>query len=226
MTGAGGAGLVARGITVTYGGRVVLDAVDVDARTGSVLAVTGPSGSGKSTLLGVLGGLVLPDVGTVTWDGAPVVLDDHRPDRRAALVLQGHGLLPVLTAHENVELALQLEGGRSAVSQLRSRAAAALVDAGLGPDELTVDRLAEELSGGQQQRVAVARALVVRPRLLLADEPTSELDTAARDVVLAALRRLADGGAVVVIATHDAEVAQWCDARLDITGGRATRHPG
>ncbi len=215
-------GLVARGVTVAYRGRVVLDAVDVTAEAGGVLAVTGPSGSGKSTLLGVLGGLVVPDAGTVAWDGLPVVLDDHRPARRAAMVLQGYGLLPVLTAHENVELALQLEGGRRVDGpQLRSRASDALEDAGLGPDELTADRLAEELSGGQQQRVAVARALVVRPRLLLADEPTSELDTASRDVVLAALRRLADDGAVVVLATHDAEVAQWCDTRLDLVDGRA-----
>ncbi|WP_198950583.1 ABC transporter ATP-binding protein [Kineosporia sp. A_224] len=215
-------GLVARGVTVRYRGRAVLDDVDLDVPAGSVLAVTGPSGSGKSTLLGVLGGLVVPDAGTVAWDGAPVALDDHRPGRRAAMVLQGYGLLPVLTAHENVELALQLEGGRRGDgSSVRDRASAALADAGLGPDELTADRLAEELSGGQQQRVAVARALVVRPRLLLADEPTSELDTAARDVVLAALRRLADDGVVVVLATHDTEVAQWCDARLDLVDGKA-----
>ena len=207
-------GLVVSGVTVRYGDHTVLEGVDLTARAGEVLAVTGPSGSGKSSLLGVVAGLVRPAAGHVTWDGEPVRLDDARPGRRAAVVLQGYGLLPVLTAHENVELALQLAGAPRA--DVGPRAAAALERAGLGPDELTRDRLAEELSGGQMQRVAVARALAVDPRLLLADEPTSELDGGTRDVVLAALRRLADDGAVVVLATHDAEVARWCDTRLDL----------
>ena len=217
MSGAGG--LEARGVTVRYGGRPVLEGVDLSARAGQVLAVTGPSGSGKSSLLGVVAGLVRADAGTVAWDGEPVRLDDTRPGRRAAVVLQGYGLLPVLTAHENVELALQLAGTPRA--DVAPRAAAALEQAGLGPEELTRDRLAEELSGGQMQRVAVARALAVEPRLLLADEPTSELDGATRDVVLAALRRLADSGAVVVLATHDTEVAAWCDTRLALRGTAA-----
>lgn len=100
-------------------------------------------------------------------------------------------------------------------AEVGGRAATALQDAGLGPDELAVDRLAEELSGGQLQRVAVARALAVRPRLL-ADEPTSELDEVSRDVVLAALRRVADSGGCVVLATHDSEVAARCDTRLTL----------
>ena len=130
-------------------------------------------------------------------------------------MLQGHGLLPVLTAAENVELPLQIRGNPA--RDTVARAHDALERAGL-PDH--DDRLVEELSGGQQQRVSVARALVLTPSILLADEPTSELDAVTRDLVLAALRAEADRGAVVVVATHDDEVAEQCDAVLHLVDGR------
>lgn len=196
----------ARGVVVVRDGRRVLDGVDIDVLPGRILAVTGPSGSGKSTLLAVLAGLVLPDGGTV-----------EPADRaeQAGIVFQGYGLLPVLTAAENVELPLQLCGvEREAV---RHRAEAALARAGLAD---IPDRLAEELSGGQRQRVAVARALVVEAGLLVADEPTAELDADNAAVVIAALRAEAAAGAAVVIATHDPDVAALCDDTLHLVDGR------
>jgi ABC-type lipoprotein export system ATPase subunit len=206
-----GLAVTARGVVVVRGGRRVVDEVDVDVVPGRILAVTGPSGSGKSTLLAVLAGLVPPDAGTVL------------PADRAAqagVVFQGYGLLPVLTAAENVELALQLRGLDRAT--VRAAAEVALARAGL-PD--VPDRLAEELSGGQRQRVAVARALAVSAALLVADEPTAELDADTAALVLAALRAEADAGAAVVLATHDPDVAALCDARLHLVDGRATPEP-
>jgi putative ABC transport system ATP-binding protein len=203
-----------RGIVVVRGGRRVVDDVDVDVVPRRILAVTGPSGSGKSTLLAVLAGLVAADGGT---------LDPADPAERAAnsgVVFQSYGLLPVLTAAENVELPLQLRGlDRDAVREL---AEVALARAGL-PD--IPDRLAEELSGGQRQRVAVARALAVSPALLVADEPTAELDADTAALVLHALRAEANSGAAVVLATHDPEVAALCDAQLHLVDGRVVASP-
>jgi ABC-type lipoprotein export system ATPase subunit len=203
-----GVRVVGTGLTVVRAGRRVLDDVDVAVAPGRMLAVTGPSGSGKSTLLAVLAGLVEPDAGTA-----------EPADRatRTGIVLQGYGLLPVLTAAENVELALMLRDGDA--GSVLARAAEALARAGL--EDLT-DRLAEELSGGQRQRVAVARALVVTPGLLVADEPTAELDPDSAAVVLRALREEADAGAAVVVATHDPEVAALCDEVLHLEDGRVT----
>ena len=214
----GRADLVAEKVTVDRGGRRVLDAVDLVAHRGRVLAVTGPSGAGKTTLLAVLAGLITPQSGTVRWLGQAVRPADSRPGREVGVVLQGYGLLPLLTAHENVQLPLQLTGRPRA--EIVERAVRALERAGLGTDQLPQDRLAEELSGGQLQRVALARALVVDPVLLLADEPTSELDATTRDVVLGALRTLADEGTVVVLATHDPEVADLADEVLPLRDGR------
>ena len=201
-----GFAVVARGVTVVRGGRRVVDGVDLDLTPGLLLGVTGPSGSGKSTLLAVLAGLITPNEGTI------------EPAARAAhtgIVLQGYGLLPVLTGYENVELPLQLRG--VAPAEVRARAIRALERAGLDD---AGDRLAEELSGGQRQRVAVARALVTEPRLIVADEPTSELDADTAAIVLAALREEATLGATVVIATHDPEVAALCDLTLHLVDGR------
>jgi ABC-type lipoprotein export system ATPase subunit len=197
----------ARGVVVVRGSRRVVDEVDVVVAPGRMLAVTGPSGSGKSTLLAVIAGLVEPDAG---------VVEPADRGTGSGVVLQGYGLLPVLTATENVELALMLR--TPAGEDLRARAEAALTRAGLV--ELP-DRLAEELSGGQRQRVAVARALAVAPGLLVADEPTAELDADSAAVVLRALRAEADAGAAVVVATHDPEVAALCDEVLHLVDGRA-----
>ncbi len=195
----------ARGIVVTRAGRAILDHIDIDVEPRRILAVTGASGAGKSTLLWVLAGLIEPDAGTI-----------DPPDRfdRAAIVLQGYGLLPVLTAQENVELPLLVRG--VAGDEARQRAVVALERAGLGDLR---DRLAEELSGGQRQRVAVARALAMSAGLLVADEPTAELDADTAAVVFAALRAEADAGASVVLATNDPDLAALCDSVIQLVDG-------
>jgi putative ABC transport system ATP-binding protein len=195
----------ARGVTVRRAGRAVLDAVSLRAAGGAVLAVSGPSGSGKSTLLAVLAGMIRPDAGAVALP----------PRATTGLVLQSHGPVAVLTAAENVELALQLRGTPPA--ETGERAAEALSRVRL---DAVGDRLVDELSGGQQQRVAIARALVVRPDVLLADEPTAELDAVSRALVVELLREEADRGAVVVVASHDPEVTDPCDARVRLSDGR------
>jgi ABC-type lipoprotein export system ATPase subunit len=212
MAGREGVRVVARGVVVVRAGRRVVDEVDVVVEPGRMLAVTGPSGSGKSTLLAVLAGLVTADAGTI-----------EPADRasRTGIVFQGYGLLPVLTAAENVELPLQLQALPRDV--VRRRAEAALARAGL-PE--VPDRLAEELSGGQRQRVAVARALVSEAALVVADEPTAELDAETAATVLAALRAEAVAGAAVVLATHDPEVAALCDATLHLVDGRVAADSG
>ena len=195
-----------RGIVVVRGGRPVVDGIDLDLAPGRILAVTGPSGSGKSTLLWVVAGLIKPDAGTV---------DPGERAHDAAIVLQGYGLLPVLTAAENVELPLQLRGLDRA--EVRARAEAALARAALA--DIT-DRLAEELSGGQRQRVAVARALASAAPIVVADEPTAELDADTAAVVFAAIRAEAEAGASVILATHDPDLAALCDATIHLVDGR------
>jgi putative ABC transport system ATP-binding protein len=212
-------GLVVSGLSVRLGRRLVVDGVSFGLAPGRVLAVTGPSGSGKTTVLCAVAGLVRPEGGSIGFDGVPVRVGDMAHARRTGLVLQGYGLLSVLTAAENVEVALQTRGvTRSEVL----RATREVLDR-LGLDQ-TAERLVEELSGGQRQRVAVARALVTAPDLLLADEPTAELDVVTRDLVVSHLRAEAERGAVVVVATHDPDVAAACDEELHLVDGRAVTH--
>jgi putative ABC transport system ATP-binding protein len=209
--------LTAVGVDYHRGGRQILQGVDVRARAGEVLAVTGPSGSGKSSLLAVLAGLE-PAGGAVRL-GGDAFSGDVAFRRRFGLVLQGYGLVSVLTATENVEVVLQARG--VARDEVRARAAAALASVRLDGQG---DQLVEELSGGQQQRVAVARAVVTGPDVLLADEPTAELDAEMRQVVLDLLFGAARRGAIVVIATHDTDVATACDRELRLVGGRPASH--
>jgi putative ABC transport system ATP-binding protein len=207
--------LTARGLAVRLGDRLVLDDVDLEAAGGELVALVGPSGSGKTTLLQVLAGEVAPDAGEVQVDGSTLRPGDRQHTARLGRVLQLHALVPVLTAAENVELALRVRGFPGAAA--RERAEQALARVGLGE---VPDRLVTRLSGGQQQRVAVARALATGPAVVLADEPTSELDAATRDVVVGELRREAARGALVLVATHDAAVARACDRQVSLAAGR------
>ena len=208
---AGVASVGVREVTYARAGRVSLGDVSIEARAGEVVAVTGPSGSGKSTLLALLAGLDSPDSGDVLVDGMP-----RGAGRRPGfgLVLQGNGLVGTLTASENVEIALQAMG--IARADVRPRAAEALDSVGI--DGLG-HHLIEELSGGQQQRVAIARALVVEPAVLLADEVTAELDLATQEKVLDLVFNRAEAGAVVVLATHDRQIAALADREVHLRDG-------
>jgi ABC-type lipoprotein export system ATPase subunit len=201
------------GAARTYGSgetaTVGLQPTDCEVQPGARIALVGPSGSGKSTLLHLMAGLDAPTRGTVTWPG----LDD-----RPAVVFQGPSLLPPLTVLENVALPLILAGGTDQVARPQARAALARLDLA----DLA-DKLPEELSGGQAQRVAIARALAGRPRLLLADEPTGQLDHVTGAAVVDALLAAADrAGAALVVATHDPVVARRLGRRAEIDSGRLT----
>ena len=194
--------LEGKGLRYERAGRVIFHDVDLRVGPGERLAVLGPSGSGKTSLLAVLGGLSRQDGGEVLINGAPA---GPAPRPGLAIVLQGYGLVSLLTAAENLEVVLRATGRSAADAAADAREALASV--GLGEHG---GHLVQELSGGQQQRVAVARALALRPDVLIADEPTAEQDKATRALVLDRLLAVADAGAALVLATHDPEVAQRC----------------
>jgi putative ABC transport system ATP-binding protein len=195
--------------------------VSLTVEPGEMLVLLGPSGSGKSTLLHLLGGLDTPTTGQVLFHGQDVgALPDDELTRlrrdRIVHVFQFFNLLPTLSAAENAALPLLLGGTPTA--QARERAAAALMRVDLAG---RADHYPEELSGGEQQRVAIARALTVRPEVLLADEPTGNLDSATGKEVLAILREMAgDEGRSVVMVTHDEAAAEVGDRRARIRDGR------
>jgi len=197
-----------------------LRGIDLDVAPGELLAITGPSGSGKSTLLQIMGCLDTPTRGSYRLLGDEV---SGLAARRLALirnrvlgfVFQSYHLLPRLSARRNVELPLLYAGVSRA--ERRSRATAALEEVGLAE---RVEHKPSELSGGERQRVAVARALVTRPRILLADEPTGNLDTKSGSAVLALFRQAnASRGITVVIVTHDRAVALATDREVAIRDG-------
>jgi putative ABC transport system ATP-binding protein len=194
----------------------VLRDVSAVATPGQVLAVTGPSGAGKTTLLWTMAGLLRPAQGGVTVDGAAVRDRDHAVAEKIVLIPQDNGLAAILTASENVQVAL-IAGG-VAPPEARRRTADSLERLGLSGQS---DQLVEELSGGQQQRTAIARGVALHGDVVLADEVTSELDAANRQRVIDLLREEAFRGAAVVFATHDPEAAAACDAELHLVDGRA-----
>lgn len=197
-----------------------LRGVSLDVGEGDFVALVGPSGSGKSTLLHVLGGVDVPDAGTVVADGTDLsTLGDRELTRHrlehVGLVFQRFHLLPMLTATENVEIPLA-EIGLSRADR-RQRAQDLLDRVGLG------DRLKHrpgELSGGQRQRVAIARALANRPSLLLADEPTGELDGETSRGILELFESLAGSGTAIVVATHDLKLAAAAGRQMKMVDGR------
>lgn len=205
-----------RGVTRRYPGLTALDAVDLHIESGAAVALTGPSGSGKSTVLHLLGGMDRPDEGTVAVDGEELTarrLDVHR--RRVGFVFQRFHLLPALTVLDNV-LAPVLP--RRVDFDRRSRARELLDAVGLLD---RADALPSELSGGQQQRVAISRALINRPGLLLADEPTGSLDSGTgREIIDLLLSLREQYGMTMLVATHDAEVAADCDRIVRLHDGR------
>jgi putative ABC transport system ATP-binding protein len=215
--------LEARGIgkTVKSGERdlVILRDVGLEVAAGEALAIVGASGSGKSTLLAILAGLDTPSAGSVTLDGTDLFAldEDARAElrgRAVGFVFQSFQLLPALTALENVMLPLELAGrgdAESAAGEMLSR---------VGLDE-RLGHYPKHLSGGEQQRVALARAFVVRPKLLLADEPTGSLDADSGAGVIELMFELNRSlGTTLVMVTHDENLARRCARMLRLAGGR------
>ncbi|HVG45707.1 MAG TPA: ABC transporter ATP-binding protein [Longimicrobium sp.] len=204
-----------------------LRGVDLTVEPGELIAIMGSSGSGKSTLMNILGCLDVPTSGTYLLDGIRVdgmgknQLADLR-NQKLGFVFQGFNLLSRTSALENVELPL-LYDRMGRWQDTRAMAAAALEKVGLGK---RLDHHPSELSGGQQQRVAIARALVTRPTLLLADEPTGNLDSRTTREVMALFQELNEQGITIVLVTHEPEVAQYAKRIVEVRDGRIRRdHP-
>ncbi len=203
----------------------VLHGVSLQVQRGEFIALIGPSGSGKSTLLNIVGLLEGMTSGSYRLQGQEVHgLDDAALTllRRSALgfVFQFHHLLPAFTALENVTLPALMRGGHVSGKQ-REHARALLASVGLAN---AMDKRPGELSGGMQQRVAIARALVMEPALVLADEPTGNLDTASSDEVFVQLRRMhVELGTTFVVVTHDPRLAARCDRLVELIDGRIAR---
>jgi lipoprotein-releasing system ATP-binding protein len=222
--------LEARGIVKSYpvGGQslTVLRDLDLTVEAGEMVAIVGASGVGKSTLLHVLGGLDRVDQGSIALDG--VQLTSMRDaevvafrNRRVGFVFQFHHLLPEFSALENAEMPMRI--ARTPSAEARTRAGALLQRVGLSE---RLEHRPGMLSGGEQQRVAVARALVMQPAILLADEPTGDLDEQTADSLHALLREMHLAyGLTSVIATHNPRLSAACDRTLRLEGGRLTAEP-
>lgn len=199
-----------------------LNGVSLEIRAGEMVSIMGPSGSGKSTLMNVIGCLDVPTAGKYYLDGEDVgALSDNRLSeirgRQIGFVFQTYNLLPRLTARANVELPLVYASGTSR----RQRALEALETVGLAE---RARHKPMELSGGQQQRVGIARALVKDPRILLADEPTGNLDSRSSEDIMALLKSLnRDQGQTVIIVTHEDDIARQTDRMITILDGKVVR---
>ena len=213
--------LVVENLSKRYGTRSILDGVALSVAAGEYIAIVGESGAGKSTLLNLIAGLESPDAGTIRIDGADIAaLDDNARTRlrrsRVGFVFQAFHILPQLTLAQNVEVPLVLAGVDA--QERAARAQAMLAAVGLGSRGASAPA---ELSGGELQRVALARALVHRPALVLADEPTGNLDpeTASNTLALIAEEIRARGAAGILV-THSSAAAAKCDRVLRLDGGR------
>lgn len=207
---------VARGVGKGFDGRRALAEVDLDVRPGEVLGLIGPNGGGKSTLLLLLAGLVAPDTGTVTVTGVPATELAARGTGTVGLITAEPGLYPLLTGRENLRFFAGLYG--MSPRDVDHRSEALLGEVGLGGDAL--DGRAAGYSSGMRQKVSLARALLLEPRLLLLDEPTANLDPLSSRAIHEVVRRRADAGVAVVLATHalhDAEAI--CDRVAVVAGG-------
>lgn len=197
-----------------------LDGVDLDINPGEYISVMGPSGSGKSTLLNMLGLLDRPNAGSYRIDGIDTVplAEELRADirrRRIGFVFQAYHLVPRLTARENIELPLVLGG----VAPAERRQAVDAIMAELGISD-RAGHVPNQLSGGQRQRVAIARAIVMKPEIVLADEPTGNLDSRSGEDVVRVLEKLNADGITLLVVTHDAALGARAHRRLRMVDGR------
>lgn len=213
--------------TVTSGSEplTILHPLSLEIPRGHFVAIVGPSGSGKSTLLGLIAGLDAPTFGSVVIDGVDITkLDEDELARlrgeKIGFVFQFFHLIPSLTAHENVSVPMEIAGAVDA----RRRAKALLEEVGLTG---RAHHYPAQLSGGEQQRVALARALANAPPILLADEPTGNLDSANGRHIMELMREIhRERGTTIVLVTHDVDLASLADARLVLRDGRVVEHHG
>jgi putative ABC transport system ATP-binding protein len=219
--------LQASGITKTIDSgthRVeILRGIDLEVPAGQFVAIMGASGSGKSTLLGLLAGLDAPTTGRIVIDGVDITgLNEDRlalvRGRKIGFVFQSYQLIPTLSAEENVLLPHELTGGD--VSAGLKRARELLKSVGL---EDRMDHYPVQLSGGEQQRVAIARALINHPKVILADEPTGNLDETNEAVVLKLLHELNEAGHTILVVTHSQAIGNLADRRVELEHGRLAR---
>lgn len=213
-----------RGVERSFGDLHVLRGIDLDVRVGELVALFGPSGSGKTTLLNLIGALDRPDAGQIEVLGSDIVRmsDGHRARLRRTqigFIFQGASLLPTYSARENIDLALRLPG--LGFFERRRRVTAALEAVGLSA---WADHMPEEMSGGQRQRIAIARALALQSRLILADEPTSGIDTATMRRILTLFRGMARAEKITfLIVSHDPQVVEFVDTVYDLLDGKVIR---
>ena len=199
--------LTLENVSFSYGKTKVLEDVTYSFDTGKMYAIVGQSGAGKTTLLSLLSGLAKPNSGTITYDGQDIRrmnTYDYR-SHCVGVIFQSYNLLTKYTAAENIRLSMDIAGVRGGNVRVHEL----LRSMGIEKDE--ADRRVLHLSGGQQQRVAIARALAYDPQIILADEPTGNLDGETQDEILAIFRALAQAGKCVIIVTHSPAVAEACD---------------
>jgi len=216
--------IILRGVSKQFDGKrkvTALDGIDLSIAKGEMASIVGPSGSGKSTLLNLIGGLDRPSLGEIELDGEALSkLNDDEMTRvrrdKIGFIFQFFNLLPTLTSLENVSLPLHLRGWPKKKIDERARELLALVQLGQ-----RLDHLPDELSGGERQRVAIARALSIYPPILLADEPTGNLDSTTGIEILRLIHDLHDRlGATVLVVTHDKSVAESCPRTIHIRDGQ------
>jgi putative ABC transport system ATP-binding protein len=218
-----GLAISAKGLVKHYdaGRAKALDGLSIDVVQGAMIALVGPSGSGKSTLLYALAGLVDPDMGTIEIEERQPVGEADWTRLRAStigLVFQESWLLPTLTAAQNIELPMV---GVEPSARVRAHRVEELLET-VGMSGFA-RRMPDSLSGGERQRIAVARSLANRPRILLADEPTGELDSANSGRIMEMMARLrAERGVTMLIVTHDPQTAAYCDRRYQVVDGTGT----
>lgn len=206
--------LALNNISFSYGRNTVLDNLSLEFEKGKMYCIVGKSGAGKTTLLSILAGLAAPNQGNIYYDGKDIKnIDKYKfRSKYIGVIFQSYNLLSKFTAVENVMLSMDIAGVKGV--KKRNKAIEVLHSVGLDDDEC--NRRILKLSGGQQQRVAIARALSYDPDIILADEPTGNLDAETQNEIMEILRELTNRGKCVILVSHSPEVAQMCDERYEL----------
>ena len=208
-------------ISFSYGKRTVLDGISYEFEKGKMYCITGKSGAGKTTLLSILSGLAAPQKGKILYNGEDIAgVDKYKfRSKYIGVIFQSFNLITKFTAIENVMLSMDIAGVK--IKNKKSRAEELLLKVGLDSDE--ANRRVLMLSGGQQQRVAIARALSYDPDIILADEPTGNLDIETQNEIMNIFKELAADGKCVIIVSHSPDVAKMCDERYELQKTQKTK---